>query len=446
MEQLAEKIQQALETNDWSRLDQLKGWSAPDLAEAIALLANPEQQAQVLQRLEEPYASEVLDYLEPALVEEVFHYLEEEQAARLLQRLPMDDAAQIVAELPAEKAEAMLRLLPPDEAQNVRDLIEYPPHTAGRLMTEKFVRIFPHWTIAQVLEYLRRAEPEVETMNNLYVVDERGHLVGVCSLREVVTAHPQQSIETIMTTDLITVQPETDQEEVARLLAKYDLLAMPVVDALGRLLGIVTVDDVVDVLTSESTEDILKLAAVEAGPEPYMSLSPWEIAKKRIRWLLLLFLAERLTGSVMRDLGPKLQEAASLAYYVPLLIGTAGNAGAQTTTTITRALALGEVRWRHFFQVILRELSIGVIVGIAIGILGLLNALIWRSPLRIALTVASAQLLIIVWATTVGAMLPLLAQRLKIDPAVMSAPFITTLVDATGLIFYFQLAKWIVGF
>ncbi|MCS6924065.1 MAG: magnesium transporter, partial [Fimbriimonadales bacterium] len=251
--------------------------------------------------------------------------------------------------------------------------------------------------------------------------------------------------------DPIVVKPETDQEEVANLLSKYDLLALPVVDELGRMLGIVTVDDVVDILVSESTEDVLKLGGVEATEAPYFRMSPWDLARKRVRWLVFLFVAQLLSGAVLRTYDDAIQKVTALAWFIPLLIGSGGNAGAQTTTTITRAIALGEVRWQHVLRVMGREMRTGLLLGALVGAIGVLNALFWtrlgyewQDQVNIALTVGLAQVGIITLATTVGACLPLIAKRLNIDPAVMSAPFITTVVDASGLLLYFTLAQLIV--
>lgn len=444
-EQLAEKLQDALEAADWDVLWQVTEMPAPDLAESIALMGNPREQAQVLQHLSEELAAEVMDYLEPSLVEEIFEHLPEEKAANLLQRLPSDDAAQIVAELDEEKAESLLSQMTPAEARDVRELLEYPQQSAGRLMTQRYVRLHPSWTVGYALEYLRHVSAEVETMNVLYIVDERGRLVGVCSLREMFTSAPTMTLEKVMTTEIISVKPETDQEEVAQLLSRYDLLAIPVLDDLGRMLGIVTIDDIVDVLVSESTEDLLKLGAVDPSSDPYLSLTPWETALKRVRWLLILFIAGTLTTSVMSRFEGEVSTVVDLAIFIPLLIGMGGNAGAQTTTTITRAIALGEVRLRHFFRVLAREFVTGLMVGLLVGIIGCLYAMLLKRSFNLALTVACSQFLIIVWATTVGSGLPTMARKLNIDPAVMSAPFITTFVDATGLILYFLLAKMIMG-
>jgi magnesium transporter len=443
---LAQRLREVLQESNGLIPALVQEFPPQDVAEALTLLDDPAQQALVLVQMPEEQASEVLDYLEPVLVEEIFEHIPLDKAARLLQALPADDAAQIIEELEETKAEALLQQMAPPEARDVRELLEYPPNTAGRLMVRQYVRVRPEWSIEQALDYLRQIGPEIETIYYLYAVDTRQRLIGVCSLRELVLADPSKRIEQIMETDLVVVKPETDQEEVANLLSKYDLLAIPVVDELGRMLGIVTIDDVVDILVSESTEDVLKLGAVEVTEEPYMSQSPWDLARKRVRWLILLFIAERLTGTVLRAYDEEIQKVSALAWFIPLLIGTGGNAGSQTTTTITRALALGEVRLHQVLKVVMREMATGLLLGLLIGLLGLLNAFLWTHKefhlrLELALTVGLSQMAIIAMATTVGASLPLIAKRLNIDPAVMSAPAITTLIDAAGLLIYFLIAK-----
>jgi magnesium transporter len=425
---LAQRLRESLQVSDGLIPALVQDIPPQDVAEALTLLDEPTQQASVLVQMPEEQAAEVLDYLEPVLVEEIFEHIPLDKAARLLQALPADDAAQIIEELEETKAEALLQQMAPPEARDVRELLEYPPNTAGRLMVRQYVRVRPEWTIEQALDYLRQIGPEIETIYYLYAVDTRQRLVGVCSLRELVLADPSKRIEQIMETDLVVVKPETDQEEVANLLSKYDLLAIPVVDELGRMLGIVTIDDVVDILVSESTEDVLKLGAVEVTEEPYMSQSPWDLARKRVRWLILLFIAERLTGTVLRAYDEEIQKVSALAWFIPLLIGTGGNAGSQTTTTITRALALGEVRLHQVLKVVMREMATGLLLGLLIGLIGVVNAFIWTHKelhlrLELALTVGLSQMAIITMATTVGAALPLIAKRLNIDPAVMSAPF-----------------------
>ncbi|OYT75986.1 MAG: magnesium transporter [Armatimonadetes bacterium JP3_11] len=448
-EALLQELREALQQPDGALQQLLEAYAPQDLAEALSLMETPQEQALALMQMDERVASEVIEYLDPSLVDEIFEHIPIEKAARLLQLIPADDAAQIIDELDEAKAEALLQQMAPPEAREVRELLEYPENTAGRLMVRQYVRVRPDWTVEMTLDYLRQVGSEIETIYYLYVVDNRQRLVGVCSLRDVVISDPSKRIEQIMESEPIVVQPDTDQEEVANLLSKYDLLAVPVVDELGRMLGIVTVDDVVDILVSESTEDVLKLGGVEATEEPYMRQSPWDLVRKRVRWLILLFLAERLTGTVLRHYDEEIQQMSALAWFIPLLIGTGGNAGAQTTTTITRALALGEVRLNQVLKVMGREMVTGLILGLLIGVVGVVNAYIWTPQkeaqvrMELALTVGLSQMAIIAMATTIGAALPLLAKRLNIDPAVMSAPFITTLIDAAGLMIYFIIAKLI---
>lgn len=442
---LLDKLRASIESTDWSDFETVSSSRAADIAEAVTTLEDPRAQAEVLKNLPVDASQEVAAYLDPAVFEEIAPHLPDELLAMFLDAMAMDDAAQIVDELPDARAEALLQLIPEEDAQEVRDLLDYPENSVGRLMTSKYVRAFRTWTASEVIEHLRQVDPEVETVNTIFVTDELNHLLGVFSLRELIRAEPRQKVEEFMVSDLITAPPEMDQEEAARIVFKYDLLALPILNERGRLLGIVTVDDLADVLISESTEDVLKLAAVDAPTEPYLRQSPFDIARKRVRWLVLLFLAERLTGTVMRHYEHVLDQVVALAFFVPLLLGTGGNAGAQAATTITRALALGEVRLRHIFRVFWREGATGLITGLFIGTIGFINAVIWKSSMDLALTVALAQFLIILYATTVGSVLPLIATRLNIDPALMSAPFVTTLVDASGLVIYFLLAQRMLG-
>ncbi|BCW96738.1 MAG: magnesium transporter [Fimbriimonadales bacterium] len=450
-EALLNELRTALQQPDGALQQLLDEYAPQDLAEALSLMDSPAEQAHALLQMDEAVASEILEYLEPSLVDEIFEHVPLEKAARLLQLIPADDAAQIIDELDEAKANALLQQMAPPEAREVRELLEYPENTAGRLMVRQYVRVRPDWTVEMTLDYLRQVGSEIETIYYLYVVDARQRLIGVASLRDVVVSDPSKRIEQIMEPDPVVVQPETDQEEVANLLSKYDLLAVPVVDELGRMLGIVTVDDVVDILVSESTEDVLKLGGVEATEEPYFRQSPWQLVQKRVRWLVFLFVAQLFSGAVLRTYDDAIQKVTALAWFIPLLIGSGGNAGAQTTTTITRAIALGEVRWQQVLRVMAREFRTGLLLGGLVGVIGILNALVWtragyvwEDQLRIALTVGLAQVGIITLATTVGASLPLIAKRLNIDPAVMSAPFITTVVDASGLLLYFTLARFIV--
>jgi magnesium transporter len=316
------------------------------------------------------------------------------------------------------------------------------------MMTEKFVRIRPEMTAAQVMDYLRDVDKEVETLTDLYVLDQDETLIGIVSLRDVVTCSPDKIIKDLMSSHLVTVTPDVDQEEVAHLVSHYDFLALPVVTQERKMLGIIPVDDVIDVLVTETTEDILKFGGIEGGggiDQPYFTISLPLAVRKRIGWLLLLFLAETLTGSVLRLFEGELSKVVALSFFIPLLIGTGGNTGAQTVSTLIRGLALGEVQWKDIWRVITKELLSGMAIGVLLGIVSFVRTLLWGNGVPIAMVVGLTILAICTWANTVGSLIPMVAYKLKIDPAVVSAPLITTLVDASGLAIYLLIAKSILG-
>ena len=434
---------------DVALADALRGAHPADIAEAIDQMSRSDALA-IFNWLDNDVAAEVLDQLDDEMTSYLVEQAPQGRIAQLLDILPMDDAAQIISDASPERAEALmsdLAALSPEDAAEVRELLSYEEGTAGRLMTDKYISVEAGMTVRQAFRRVRRADKDVETTTDLYVVesiapDDPGYekLIGILSLRQLVRSKLKQNISEIMTTDLITVTVDTDQEEVARLISKYDFLAMPVLDRRGRLAGIVTVDDMVDVLVEEQTEDIYKLGAVGTPDRPYMAVGVFNTFKRRFGWLLLLFVAGTLTGSVLRLFEAELSRTVALSVFIPLLIGTGGNAGSQTVMTITRALALGEIRFREWLRVFWRETRAGLLLGAALGAVGFVRALLWKTGPDLALVVGVSMIAIVVWANMVGSLLPIGAKRLGLDPAVMSAPFITTLVDATGLFLYFSIA------
>jgi magnesium transporter len=277
------------------------------------------------------------------------------------------------------------------------------------------------------------------------VVNSKERLVGVVPLRKLITSPVEKTIGELMNPAVVAVRADTDQEEVARLVSRYDFFAIPVADDAGRLLGIITADDAVDILEEEYTEDAQRFGGSQPLEMEYLSTKISTVFSKRIGWLLVLFMTEMLTGSVMRLYESELQAVVALAFFIPLMIGTGGNSGSQTTATIIRAIAVGEVQFRDGLRLLWHETRIGLMLGVVIGVVGYLRAVMWGSSSRLALTVASALLIIVIWANVIGSLLPLLASRLKIDPAVISGPVMSTLVDATGLMIYFTLARSIMG-
>lgn len=444
--ELESQLREALQSNETrSAKSVLKDQHPANVANVLERLNN-RQQLRAFLALPLPSQAEVLAELAPAIVRQLLGHLEVGQIAKLIDQLPMDEAARIIP-LFRKRRSAIQAALNPEHAADIQRLLRYPAHSAGRMMTEKFVRVSGSWRAGETITRLRQMNADAETLTNLYVVNEAQQLEGVVSLREVVVAPARKKLSELMNRKVVSVAPEVDREEVARLLSHYDYLAMPVLDRQGRMLGIIPVDDVIDVLAAESTEDILRFGGVEGGliDQPYFTI-PLKISiSRRIGWLLLLFVAETLTGAVLRHFESELAAVVALSFFIPLLIGTGGNTGAQTVSTLIRGLALGEVTLRDTWRVLGRELLSGTLIGVLLGTVAYARALFWGSSEALALTVGMSVLAICTWANTIGSLIPLLAQRFKIDPATVSAPLITTLVDATGLAIYLYIAKFTLG-
>ncbi len=419
-----------------------------DIAELLEDLTR-EDRVVVFEALPPDQGAAVLSELKGETLRLILHRASPAKLGAELDRLPADEVTFLLEHLTQRQREGVLANMSPRDAAEVERLLRYPPRTAGRLMTEKFATIRPEWTVAETLDHLRRIDPEVETVQSLYALDPKGRLVGYVALRALFPAPPERRIADMMVRRLLTVRSDAAQEEVARLVSKYDLHAIPVVDEENRLLGIVTVDDVIDILIEEQTEDALHMGGVSATEETveqgYFATQPIRNVRLRFNWLLLMFVTETFTGTVLRHYESELAKVVALSFFIPLLIGTGGNSGSQTVTTIVRGLAVGEIRMRDFGRVLLREAGSGLVLGLMLGLVGFGRALLWGSTVPLAMTVGVSILAICAWANTVGSMIPMLATLFKIDPTVMSAPLIATLVDATGLIIYFTIAKSFLG-
>ncbi|HEU5013231.1 MAG TPA: magnesium transporter [Roseiflexaceae bacterium] len=445
LEKLEQQVSDALENEQYDDLQAfLSGMHPADIADVLDRLGDAEK-LRVFRLLDRGQAAEVLGETAFDTTRELIEQLPPDEAGDLLDMLPMDDVAEILGEDVPDRQQDLLAAMEPADADEVRALLQYPPKSAGRLMTDRFVRVRGDMTAAAAIQYLRKVDAEVETINDLYVLDREGCLCGVAGLREIITAPPGQCISEFMATQLITTGPGTDQEEVARLVSQYNLSALPVLAANRRMLGIVTVDDVIDVLVEESTEDVLRFGGVEIGAtdESYFSTPILRAVRRRVVWLLLLFFTGTITVNVLGFFEDELQEVVALSFFIPLLIGTGGNTGAQTVSTLIRGLALGEVRLHDIWKVLLRELTGGLLLGLLLGVVAFGMALANGHPMEIALVVGSAIVAICTWANVMGALVPLAARKFRLDPALVSAPMITTLVDATGLAIYLMIAKMI---
>lgn len=444
-ENLDELVASALEAGDTAALKTLlEDQYAQDIADVLERM-DADTRLQVFELLEPELAAEVLDEAGLYTTRWLLEHLPVERVSNLLARLPIDDVVEILAEDVPQREAEILELLPADLVKEINESLNYPAASAGRLMTRKFARIQAHMTVAETLAYARQANAKLETMNDFYVLDASGKLEGVVSLRQVVVAAPQTVISTLMERDVISVLPEDDQEFAARTLARYDFLAMPVVTADGRMLGIITVDDASDVLLVENTEDILKFGGVtvssDVEDQPYFTTPIFKIIRQRFVWLLLLFLADTLTGNVLRIFEGELASVVALSFYIPLLIGTGGNTGAQTVSTIIRGMAVQDIKQRDTTRVLRREFFSGLILGAMLGIVGGLRSYLWDGNVQLSLVVGITLITVCAWSNTIGSLIPLVTKRIGIDPAVVSAPLITTLVDATGLFIYLTIAR-----
>jgi len=416
---------------------------APDLADLVNQLSRAEA-AMVIMMLPVPRAIELCD--QPTLRRRgaILERLEPDRAGEILDGLSADERTGIIQQMSQHARRRVLLKLRPIVLVEVEHLLEYPAHTAGGIMTTEFVRLDPTMTVGDALKHIRAVARDKESIYACYVLEPGSwRLLGAVSLRDLVMAELESLVAEVMRRNPITVAALEDQESVARKMAKYNLLAVPVLEQDGRVVGFVTVGDVIDVLIQEQTEDIMRMAAVEPGAldRPYFDNSIARVVRKRVGWLLLLFVAETFTGTVLRYFESELAAVVALSFFIPLLIGTGGNAGSQTATTIIRGIALGEIRMREGWRVLGREMSIGAAIGVLIAVVAFGRALLWGSSIELAVTVSISVLMICAWSTTIGSLIPLVAHRMRIDPAVLSAPLIATLVDATGLVIYFSVAK-----
>lgn len=364
--------------------------------------------------------------------------------------LAPDDVADLIQEVGLDSKEDLLSLLDPQTKREVIALLAYAEDAAGGLMSTRFVRLRPDMTVDEAISYLRiQAKTHVESIYYAYVLDSDQKLLGVISFREIFSATPGTKIADIMHSEILKLPPDMDQEQIGRIFSQHDLMALPVVDELGIMKGIVTFDDIAHAIQEEATEDIHKLGGVESLDAPYMKISMIEMIKKRAGWLLVLFLGEMFTATAMGYFQTEIERAVVLALFIPLIISSGGNSGSQASTLIIRAMALGEVRLRDWWRVLGRELIAGLSLGLCLGLVGLCRILIWPTReslygphyVLVAVTVMLSLIGIVLWGTISGSMLPFLLKKVGFDPASASAPAVATLVDVTGLIIYFSVAS-----
>ena len=418
-----------------------------DVAEVILDLPEDEQVI-IFRLLPTALAADVFEYFEPDAQQQLLRAMAHEQVVAILNEMSPDDRTALLEEMPSAAARQLIKQLTPEERRIAQALLGYPEDSVGRLMTPDFIAIHDDWTVKEVLDHIREFGRDSETLNVIYVVDERGKLIDDLRMREFLLRPLEAKVSNFRDRNFIALKVNDTQEEALNSFRKYDRVALPVVDSNGVLVGIVTSDDMLDVAEEEATEDIQKFGGMEALDEPYMRISLLRMVRKRAGWLVILFLGEMLTASAMGYYEGEIAKAVVLALFLPLIISSGGNSGSQASTLIIRAMALGEVTLRDWFRVMRKEIMAGLLLGCVLGAIGFMRVAIWSQFSNIygphwvlvALTVGFALIGVVVWGSLSGSMLPFILRRVGADPATSSAPFVATLVDVTGLIIYFSIA------
>lgn len=418
-----------------------------DLADVVLELDDDEAGA-LLQRLAPDAAADIFERLPEGRQEALVNKIGLLKAARIATEMSADDRADLFSALPDNVGEKLLETLEkydPEAAEEVEELTRWPETSAGHLMTTDYIETHRDATAEDAIKEVRRQGEDVELIHYVYVVDPQDRLIGIASLRDILLADPTERIDEIMVENVISVTPETDQEQVAKLMAKYDMQAVPVVDGRGEFHGIITIDDIVDVMTEEQTEDVHKLGGVQPIENPYFDTTTWTFIKKRGVWLMVLFLGEMFTGTALRHFDHVIESVAQLSYYVPLLISTGGNSGGQSSTLIIRGLAVGEIQMGDWYRVLVREMVQGVVLGLILALVGAVRVLLWGDGWNFAVLIGAALVAISIMGCTIGGMLPLMIKRVGLDPATSSTPFIASLVDVFGILIYLGLAQVILA-
>ena len=442
-------LEQWRELLDGKRFRELKGvlseTNEVDVAEFMAELP-PDKTVLVFRMLPKEMASDVFANLEPDDQQTVVAAATDRELSELLEEMYVDDAVDMLEEMPANVVKRVLKTARPDTRKVINQFLNYPENSVGSIMTAEFMDLKKTMTVEQAITRIRRSADDSESIYTCYVIDEGRVLEGVVTLRELLVAGDDEPLEELMSTDVITALTTEDQEEAVQRIMKYDFISLPVVDQEGRLVGVVTVDDVMDVMEEEATEDIEKMAAILPTDKPYFQTGVVETWKHRIPWLLLLMVSATFSGTILGFFESALAANAALTLFIPMLMDTGGNSGSQSSVTVIRAMSLGDVEFGDLFRVLWKELRVAVLCAATLGAVVFAKVMVIdRKSVSVAVVVALTIVVTIVIAKLVGCLLPMLAKRLGLDPAVMASPFITTVVDALSLLVYFAVATRILG-
>ena len=440
-----ESAEEMLASQDYEALRELLEELHPyEVATLLEELEEPEQLI-ILELMPTDMAAETLEHLEYEDQYRLLDHLEDTEAGKIIDAMPSDVIADLVMAIHPHQAQKILGMVPEEYLQKIEYLMTYPEDSAGGIMSLEYIAVRERWTVERVIEHFRKVGRKESIASYIYVVDNIGQLVGVVSLKELLLSHPKTPISEIMHTNVVAIPVDADQEEAAKLMSQYDLLVLPVVDSRGRLVGVITADDIMDVIEEESTEDIHKLGGSKPLDLPYMHSSLITLFSKRINWLIFLFAVQAVTSNILKHFQSVLSSVVALSFFIPLFTDTGGNSGTQASSLIIRSLALGEVTTKDATRILIKELQVSAMLGATMGIVGYFFAWAVAGSVEIAIAVAITLFVVLVVSSTIGAMLPIIGSKLGIDPAVFSAPLITTVVDIVALTLYFNIATLILG-
>jgi magnesium transporter len=443
---MEERIKELLEEKNYKVLKiELSEMNNSDLAEILEEF-EPNELVTLFRLMKKDDQVEVFALLDSNVSSELLTYFTDKEKVALIEEMATDDAVDVLEEMPANIVDKLLKKCDPETRKDVNKLLNYKEDSAGSIMTVEYAEIKGSATVKQAIDYLRKEQDELETINYLFVVDDKRKLNGIVHLKDLVFASGKDRIKKIMEEIEVYAITSMDQEEVAALFQKYDITIMPVVDSEKRLVGIITIDDVVDVLEEEATEDMKKMAAIIPVDKPYDKTSVFETFKARIPWLLLLMVSATFTGAIITGFESKLASMTILTAFIPMLMDTGGNAGGQSSVSIIRALSLNQIEFKDIFKVVFKEFRVAILCSIVLGICNFIKLLFLdRVGVTVALAVCVTLCITVIIAKFIGTILPICAKKIGFDPAVMASPFITTIVDACSLLVYFQVATMILG-
>jgi magnesium transporter len=409
----------------------------------------PQDAAVLFRLMPRDVAADIFEYMPVEAQEALMRSLGREQVAAVLNEMDPDDRTALLEELPGPVTQRLLMLLSPEERRIATELLGYPEESVGRIMTPDYVAVREGWTVGEVLDHIRRVGRDKETLNYIYVVDTQGRLIDEIRLREIILSPTATPLAQLMDRQYTALNVTDDQEEAVELFGRMDRTALPVVDSVGHLVGIVTVDDVLDVAQEEATEDMQKMAAVETLEAPYLRTGFFTLFRKRAIWLSVLFVGEMLTATAMGFFEEEISQAVVLTLFIPLIISSGGNSGGQATSLIIRSLAIHEINTKDWWRVLVREIGSGLALGLVLGLIAMIRIVLWPGTedrygphyVMIGWTVALSLVGVVMYGTLIGSMLPLLLRKLGLDPAVSSTPFVATLVDVFGIVIYFSIAS-----